>query len=329
MGNRARVLGALLALAATGCAPPPSIVLLPATHERLFVQVWGSGPADVWFVGSSSSAGAIYHWNGSALAPADAPAVTAVFPTGIWGSAANDVWIVGQSRDQHGVILHYDGVAWSPALRTDALARMGGVWGAGPRDVWVAGFGVTADPLVWTALALHFDGVAWTPSPLPSGLVFNFAPTVRGTASNDVWLQAEPQSGQPLLHWDGTAWGTAPAAIAGASQVWPTGSDVWVVGPGTQVRSWNRRDPPTVIDIGARYLGPIWASARDDVRMLSGRCEQHSILGGCTRSVHFVARWNGNGFVDTPLGEETQLEAIFGTGPTDVWVAGDGIQRMR
>ena len=54
--------------------------------------VWGSGPHDVWAVGTS---GAVVHWDGSAWASASSCTTNDL--RGVWGSGANNVWAVGGS----------------------------------------------------------------------------------------------------------------------------------------------------------------------------------------------------------------------------------------
>jgi len=151
---------------------------------------------------------------------------------------------------------------------------------------------------------------------------------VIGTASNDVWMQVVTTRGQALFHWDGTNWGSPPAPIQGAEQVWPAGDELWVFGPNAQVRRWNRPDAPVAVDVGDRDPGPIWASSSRDIWMLSGRCEHYSLLGGCDQSSRFVARWNGGWFAEVPLGEDTQIQEVYGLSQSDVWLLGDGIQHI-
>jgi hypothetical protein len=51
----------------------------------------------------------------------------------IWGSSATDVFAVGED----GVVLHYDGAAWT--LATPTRAGLLGVWGSSPGDVYAVG----------------------------------------------------------------------------------------------------------------------------------------------------------------------------------------------
>jgi hypothetical protein len=71
--------------------------------EALF-GVWGSGPNDVWAVGSK---GTIVHWDGSTWSPSPSGTTEQLFD--VWGSGPNDVWVIGRN----GTLLHWDGAVWS------------------------------------------------------------------------------------------------------------------------------------------------------------------------------------------------------------------------
>jgi hypothetical protein len=73
-------------------------------NKALF-GLWGSGPNDIWAVGSE---GAIIHWNGSAWSSSASGTTGQLFD--VWGSGPSDVWVVGRE----GILLHWDGSAWSP-----------------------------------------------------------------------------------------------------------------------------------------------------------------------------------------------------------------------
>ena len=77
------------------------------------------------------------------------------FLYGVWGSGPNDVFTVGDG----GVILHFDGVRWSP-MESGTTARLQSVWGSGPSDVFAVG---------WNGVALHYDGSRWNRTDLGTG----------------------------------------------------------------------------------------------------------------------------------------------------------------
>jgi hypothetical protein len=96
--------------------------------------MWGSGPNDVWCVGTGSGAtGASYHWDGTSWTEVPVPTTGWVYD--VWGFAPDNVWAVGTSG-----CLHWDGTSWSdvPLPTTRFLY---GIWGANPSDIWAVGSG--------------------------------------------------------------------------------------------------------------------------------------------------------------------------------------------
>jgi hypothetical protein len=114
--------------------------------------VWGSSPSDVWIVGGDPFAmdeqDILLHWDGSRITRTTlaAPPGAALFK--VWGSSASDVWAVGQ----HGVILHYDGSAWSSS-ESGTMASLFTVYAVAPDDAWAVGGPPRA--------LLHWDGTSW------------------------------------------------------------------------------------------------------------------------------------------------------------------------
>ncbi len=117
-------------------------VLPPAatgTYGADLVAIWGTGPNDVWAVGSQSGGGyqvdptgVIVHWNGTTWSNVAIGTTSAL--SGIWGSGSNDVWAVGQK----GTILHWNGSSWTVSA-SGVTRPLDAVWGSGPGDVWVVG----------------------------------------------------------------------------------------------------------------------------------------------------------------------------------------------
>ncbi len=223
--------------------------------------VWGSGPSGVWEVGVPGA----LHFDGAVWAPVAIAGMTGGF-AGVGGTGPDDVWIVGAGAG--GTILHKDGGGWTTAT---TLAGMNYriVVALGPKDVWVAGTDASQDPAFyrydgtsWSAgpvlttygqalsrfwassdtdlyatdvqgLAWHCNGTAWAPMAMPS----TFEPgAIWGTAANDVWMVGQDAADLPvfLLHYDGTAWTSAPAeasTLQFPEVLWGSGpKDVWAAG---------------------------------------------------------------------------------------------------
>jgi len=109
-------------------------------HQGLVPNaVWADAANDVFVVGFQVDPGrdfnpraAVWHFDGSTWSPMTVP--TNVILHGVWGTGGSDVFAVGEG----GVILHFDGTAWSAVTPTRRLLL--GVWGSSPADVFAVGF---------------------------------------------------------------------------------------------------------------------------------------------------------------------------------------------
>jgi hypothetical protein len=178
----------------------------------------------------------------------------------MWAAAPDDIYAVGD----RGVVLHYDGRAWSkvrsggPALRA--------VWGH-DGTVWAVGD---------SGVSLRYDGAGWTS--IPTGVTVSLQ-GVHGTGADRVFAVG----GGRVLHYDGSAWtGMTPppcgcqlfAVYAKPSVgivVAGSGGSVYLRAPG----GWQRMNVP-----GAGILRDIWAAAWYDMFVVG----DDGVL----------AHWNGN-----------------------------------
>jgi hypothetical protein len=160
-------------------APAPGV---PSVFLR---AVWGASPTAVFVVGDG---GTILRFDGQAWTAAAIPSGSASGLAGVWGSSAADVYAVGSNAAGQGVILHFDGAAWSLAYSSPAPLRS--VWGSGPRDIYVGGDAGTL---------LHGDGVTWTKMVSRSTQAI-FA--VSGSGAADVFAAAD----DGLFHLRAGAW---------------------------------------------------------------------------------------------------------------------------
>lgn len=136
-----------------------------AANFTLF-GIWGTGPSDVWTVGSNLPAGAagIWHWDGAAWTsvplPAAAASTRAIFK--VHGIATDDVWFCGST----GTTLHWDGTTLEH-VPTNATADLLTINMRSSTEVYASGG-------AGNALLLRWDGSAWIDeSP-------DFHPTVPG-----------------------------------------------------------------------------------------------------------------------------------------------------
>jgi hypothetical protein len=167
----------------------PSAPRLPSSFVdcRQLYGVWGSGPGDVWIVGSAET---IFHVSGGpptidvsrTTTSADGQCGSASFINivynhdlrGIWGSSASNLWAVGHD----GLILHGSGspVTWTQ-VASGTSTHLTSIWGASSEDVWAVGLG---------GAIVHGTGspITWTTS--PSGTTADLR-SVWGSSSSDVW----------------------------------------------------------------------------------------------------------------------------------------------
>lgn len=105
--------------------------------------VWGSSASDVFAVGFRVEerdeqffvTGEVWHSDGGSWSRMDLPEVGVL--NEVWGTAGDDVYVVGED----GLILHYDGSAWSAT--TQGSESLLGVWGGRPGEVLAVGINGT------------------------------------------------------------------------------------------------------------------------------------------------------------------------------------------
>jgi len=189
---------------------------------------------------------------------------------GLWGSSDSDIWAVGNG----GLILHHDGTAWS-AVPSPTKNDLNAVWGAG-QVVWAVGDAGTvlrrAAGGSWTDLGKlipqDLNGVwtdggdAWSVGAAGVLVHDNSTPSAEGTddlqavwgsSSTDIWAVG---SNGAMLHYDGSAWTSAPAPTSRTIfGVWGrSASDVYAVAAGGAVlrydgSAWSRTD----VDAGVSF----------------------------------------------------------------------------
>jgi len=173
----------------------------PVVRKQGFEMVrgiWGSGPGDIWIVGTKSdSIPFVAHSEGVSAAGGgvlvwtefEVQSLSGLYA--VWGSSPDDVWAVGEN----GTIRHFSVKSTLGTVVTSPTTEnLRGIWGAGPNDVWAVGENGTL---------LHYDGAEWRTS---SG--------------------AFPPGDRPTLYG---VWGSS------ASDVWAVGSGIIMHFPGFEV----------------------------------------------------------------------------------------------
>lgn len=320
------------ACASDACAPPPidcaavdfCPVAFPVSRLVALHAIWGSGPNDVWAVGSR---GTLLHGDGESFVSIPSGNTTDSL-VAVWGTSATDVWVMGPSsplhsdgyRDGGATLRAVTGSSWDPVN-----ASTGRIWAgqSAGGQVWIAGersnrFGQGAS--FWT-LGKDGDGQdTWsaTKSCEESG---ECQPAIRAMWAADgsaiwgvgaagqifVWTGGPrwaPQDSHTLNDLDGV-WGSSP-------------EDVWAVGDRGTIRhgaksagTWTDVSSPT-----KSHLRAIWGSGPNDVWA----------AGDAGALIHYDGTsWQVASF-GLPAGETpTDLLGIWGSGADDVWIGGEGM----
>ena len=210
----------------------------------------------------------------------------------VWGSGPNDVWAVGA----HGTVTHWDGKQWTTA-KVDTDWSLHTVWGSGPNDVWT----MSAPNQIFHTTGFANGTATWTPmtpvtdEPIePPALVG----AIWGTSSTDVWV------GGKILYMqrEGNVFGE----VAWRSAVTDDGAMAWA--PGLQDWTFD-------------MVRGIWGTGTGDVWMVGSKSDNlpfgaHS--KGVAAAGGGVPQWRE---LDTQ--SLAGLNAVWGSGPNDVWAVGD------
>ena len=213
-------------------------------------DVDGTGPDDIWIVGTatgwgdgrSTSIPLVVQWDGSRLIEHELPLLSTnrhrLF--GVTAIAPDDVWAVGMHRNVQrnfvGIIYHWDGSDWTAVLNpAEAIvgAELNDVYALATDDIWTVG-NVWGEPLI-----MHYDGVRWKLFEVPPTATTSLAKVVM-VATDDVWATSYFEPG--YFHWDGTSWSIVdPPVVPGATSVNRGGGmavagacDVWSAGSYTE-----------------------------------------------------------------------------------------------
>ena len=216
-------------------------------HGNQLAAVAGSGPDDVWAVGShfemSRSGPLVQHWNGSSwdTMMSGNKEFDRLQLSGVDVLGAKDVWAVGFSYGGADSI-HWDGTSWSevPGARGRASSVFLGLTAVSPTELWAVGKGPTRGGYD-TPLVERSDGSSWTTVvvPVPDGFAAGLR-DVSASGPSSVWAVGwsvgTDRVFRPLVErWDGRRWSIVAvprpdtdALLSGVAVAGP--DDVWAVG---------------------------------------------------------------------------------------------------
>jgi hypothetical protein len=228
----------------------------------------------------------------------------------VWVVARGDAYVAGDS----GTLLHYDGEHWSPVATTPPLD---------PQFKILSLVGLDATTLFALAESNHLYRITGTTASLetlPSG-----ADTLVGLGGTPPdQLYAVGASGT-VLHFDGTAWQQLDATMFGSSTIFNEVSAqsghaiaAGLLGAVAQLDgSWTESQPLPPPFTNANLTGT-WIAANGD-RFVAGISTGQNMP--TLAYAHGATGWQPVPATGFPGG--TNLRAVWGTSPTDVWAGGD------
>lgn len=219
----------------------------------LLADIFGISSSDIWIVGNDTTLQAMaLHWDGNTWTRMTMPSSVQV--AGVWGDHSN--FFIASARD--GVMLQWNGSAWTRGMTQQPGVDVAGVWGTGGINIWVSGSGLyqyngsnnwirdtavnTNNFLtsVWGISVTDYWLVGAGASSrhrvngqlLPSGIPDEkngFYNSIHGTSSTDAWTVSTLGS---IYHFDGTSWKAASLRpTANYNHVFAIApGDVYVVG---------------------------------------------------------------------------------------------------
>jgi hypothetical protein len=281
-----------------------------------------TGPTDVWVAGN----GPILHYDGTSWSSAFNDAMSTF--GSLWANSATDAWAVGYYPGPNsmlaGSIAHWDGTAWTDVTDAPPTNQLFRVWASGPDDVWVVGDKVVGEGL--TAIVLHWNGSTWSTAYTESIQDFG---DVWGSGPNDVWVSGLGD----MVHFNGTTWSKAgpTSATLHSFGVWGTGpSDVWAWGTDDggdngSIFHYDGSDWSPGTPIGA-YLSvsDMWGSSGEDIWAVG-------VDGTSGYDRALTMHWDGQAWSILPQSSSRApvLSDLAGTGPGNIWAAGDAVLRLR
>lgn len=301
--------------------PVPS----PLSAFHALVDVWGSGPSDVWAVGSG---GTVLHFDGSAWTATPAPTKETL--GAVWGTGPADVWTASTTSSIFRTSGFAGGAASWRKVASASPDELPGypvlaMWSPPSGEVHLGTVPFFVDDGVNAGLSsqtvradLPDGGLAWRSR---SG-VDRPVHAIWGSSAADVWAVG---GGGLALHGVRAtpkgphAWTAVDSVtLATLRGVWGTGpNELWAVGDSGTIRRMSAGAPTfeSVVSPTGASLRHVWGSDAKDVWA----------IGDAGTILHF----DGTGWklatAAFPVGRKPRLYGIWGSGPGDVWIVGDGI----
>jgi hypothetical protein len=308
--------------------------IMDADFPGCLLDVWGSGPDDVFAVGME---GLVLHWNGSTWSKMDItsrvnPANSVPDLQGLWGDGPNNVFCLGvcvslsSSQTTITTILHYQNGVWTEVNEIPSVLLYD-IWGTTGGDIWAVGDHIyVCQDWVWGAGGggAGGQGGTWqgtwldaTPADLVQESFYLYE--ISGRSGNDIMAVGVviPDDASDLyasegliMRYDGQSWKRAQdAQVAGyPSSVWVgQGNRAMVVGGNYQYdypsegifmvydgMSWFDRSAKAY---EGAYL-QVWANSSQDIYAVGGHPDRPTEELARVRIEHYDGqRWTA---IDAP-----------------------------
>jgi hypothetical protein len=271
----------------------------PAPPRGSLNDVWAASEQDAWAVGLAT----LLHWDGRRFWDPDGALPTEI--RGAYFLSPTNGWAVSESVSA-GYVLRWDGGQWTEDFATGLLPAA--VWAADATHVYVGtDEGDTGSLLFRDASGWH---TLWRD-------LFAGVSRIWGTSPDDVWvLEKRSTAAAGLNHWDGQHWSkdvSAPpySLAASASAIWGSSpKDVWLgTDKGVYHFDGMALSPKTVPTAG--HVVGLWGASAAAIWAITDQACEVLTYGG--------ASWQST---TLPACSGVKLQAVWGTGPSDVWVGG-------
>ena len=267
----------------------------PLPQGNTLQAVWGSGPNDVFAVGSY---GTILHYDGIEWQVMDSGTTQNL--NGVWGSSGADVFAVGSG----GTILHYDGAIWHP-MSSGTTRDLNGVWGSSTNNVFAVGSNGTIR---------RYDGSLWRS--MSSGTT-NTLNGIWGSAANDIFVVGDKGT---IRRYDGSVWRALSSNTSlDLLAVWgSSSSNVFAVGDLETVLYYNGYSWAVMTSGYSHgvYSG-VWGTSSSNVYVTRTFCDVLS-CGGT------IIHYDGNTWNSIAAGPARYLSGVWGSSSSDIFVVGNG-----
>jgi hypothetical protein len=208
--------------------------------------------------------------------------------TTAWGTSPNNLFAAGGFSDASGVVLFYNGTAWSPI--DSPYEVVFSMWGTSNSNIHTAGF----DGLC------HYDGSSWT---CGGDTMIG----VWGSSAENIF--AVGGSGK-ILHYDGTSWSSMQSGTTvQLNSVWcSSGSDAFAVGSAGTILHYDGSSWTPMSSGTTNTLSGVWGSSGSDV----------FAVGGSGTILHY----NGSAWSVITSGTANALSSVWGDSAADVFIVG-------